>query len=256
MKKYLIIPLLLLVFLTACGGNGEPSENGSGDNSADRKEVFSKFVKIEDVSSYVLTSHGQIRFTTKSNGESETNTYDSVAEFIKEPRTYHFVWDDNSEGTKEEYVTEDNVIYQRTGDGDWSRREMDASEAEFMEKPVFSSSKDVNGNSLIELLGDYFELRETEDLYIAELSSTPENIQEIEDIIWGQSDEYSMYRGLNSLNAKLTYQKDSYYPESFELEFNFTDEETGNELSIKQKGNYEKINELEKIEIPEEVENI
>lgn len=89
---------------------------------------------------------------------------------------------------------------------------------------------------------------------MAELKSTPQNIDEIKNIIFEDKDA-PFYKELESIEAKFIFDRETNYPKSFEWELKFTDE-NGNSKTIRESGNYEKVNELKEIELPEEIKNL
>lgn len=130
---------------------------------------------------------------------------------------------------------------------------MESSQEESMN---FVSTYEINPNSLLDSLEDYFTLTESGDVYTIELISNSENIDEIKNILSDNSKNNSIYGELTSLKVVMSFQKDNYYPVSFDLDSTFLNKDNDNETEIKQTGKYEEVNKLKNIEIPEELKKL
>lgn len=53
MKKYLILPLILWIFLMGCS-QGTKSNSSEDTEAVDKKEIFSKLLREKDLMSYVV----------------------------------------------------------------------------------------------------------------------------------------------------------------------------------------------------------
>lgn len=258
MKKYLIIPLVLALFFTGCEQKTKNDGRGSSDGILDKTEILSKCLQEKDLASYVLHVHFEESSGTESEGERETNLYDGVLEKIKEPMVYHWKWEDKRGiGTKETegYVLGD-VRFYKDNNGEWTKKVLEEVGNNGQEPPTFEASVEFNPDSILESLGSYFEVTEKGDTYVASLESSSENIDEIRGILFEKSKDHSFFGELTSLKAQVVFEKDTGYPVSFESKGRFSKAEDAGTVEIRESGNYEKVNELEKIELPDELKNL
>lgn len=253
MKKYLIILLILVISLIGCGKN-ERNSNEMVKGLTNKKEIFSKFLKEKDLSSYEGT------FSTKLSDKKGIYVLDGFVEMIKNPMTYHLEWKEKSGSTVtegEDYLINGKVRFNRRDNGKWEKENLNESMKNTQEEEkTFVSSTDINPDVILESLVDYFKITESGKIYIVELNSTSENIDEIKNILFDQPETYFSYGELTSLKLNMTFQKDNYYPVSFELKSTFFNKDNDNNIEVKQTGSYEKVNKLKNIEIPEELKSL
>ncbi len=124
------------------------------------------------------------------------------------------------------------------------------------EEDYFISETIISSNNILESLENYCELMESEDTYVVELESGPDDINEIKNILFGREECNSSFEELTSLKARYYFKKDNYYPISFKWEAKFLNKDNNEVTEIKQTGSYEKVNILESVEIPEEIKSL
>lgn len=263
MKKYLkilILPLILLISLTGCGKSENKDTAQIENDLINKKEIFSKCLKEKDLSSYILKVNFEETLISKSNDKKEMNVSEGKVEMTKDPMTYHSKWKDDNGGNvtgTEEYVFDGKVKYYRKENGEWIKQDIgEKIESSQEESMNFVSTYEINPNSLLDSLEDYFTLTESGDVYTVELISNSENIDEIKNILSDNSKNNSIYGELTSLKVVMSFQKDNYYPVSFDLDSTFLNKDNDNETEIKQTGKYEEVNKLKNIEIPEELKKL
>lgn len=241
LRSFLLV-LIIAVIATGCSKTNDAKKE---TKDFDKEKAFSEIVEEKDLKSYILNSE----MTSKS--EEDDYTSNGTLEIIKDPMTYH------STGTSvygdkklefEEYVT-DGFRYRKNEDGQWTKENFDKEG-----KATFVSKNNINEDSILKPLKQYYVVSETDTDIVAELKSTPQNIDEIKNILFDDKDA-PFYGELESIEAKFIFDRETNYPKSFEWELKFTDE-NGNTKTIRESGSYEKVNELKEIELPEEIKNL
>ena len=239
MKKYLLILCLLALLLGGCGNQEKTKED----------PVFSHFLSQEDLTSYVLKSKGQVSFLG-----SPKEDFTGLLERTKDPDLSHSIWEGLEEGKKvtvESYQV-DKVLYSRENGKSWQKFSLE-DEAQGKEKTSFVGQTILSPDKVLKNLKDYYTVQEEDGTYVASLESSPETLGEIQDILFGKGGKDPVFGDLTSFKAKFSFEKETYYPLSFFWEANFLspDKKT---TTINQEGTYEKVNALEKINLPEEIQ--
>ena len=255
MKKYLIIPLIAVMLLMGCEQKNKSQTADANETQPVKSEVFSKCLKEKDLDSYVLKVNGEE--IIKTEDKSKTDTFEGTVEMIKEPLTYYAKWQnkDDEETHENQLYVKDDVRYLKDSSGKWTKETVTDEKNSDEEKAVFMNTGEINPNTLLEKLENYFELTESEDSYIAKLQSNSDNIGEINNILFKKSEGKQAFGELTSLKVELIYEKDTFYPVSFKIEISF-ENENKETTEIKEAGNYEKVNKLDSIETPEEIKNL
>lgn len=242
--KSLLLVLILAVITTGCSKTNDAKKE---TKDFDKEKAFSEIVEEKDLNSYILNSE----ITSKSEKYGDEYTSNGTLEIIKDPMTYHSTGtsvDGDKKLELEEYVT-DGFRYRKNESGQWTKENFDKEG-----KATFVSKNNINGDSILKPLKQYYVMSETDTDIVAELKSTPENLDEIKNILFDDKDA-PFYGELESIEAKFIFDRKTNYPKSFEWELKFVDENK-NVKTIRQSGSYEKVNELEKIEIPEELKSL
>lgn len=243
LKSFLLV-LILAIITTGCSKTNDAKKE---TKDFDKEKAFSEIVEEKDLNSYILNSE----ITSKSEKYGDEYTSNGILEIIKDPMTYHSTGtsvDGDKKLEFEEYVT-DGFRYRKNESGQWTKENFDKEG-----KATFVSKNNINGDSILKPLKQYYVMSETDKDILAELKSTPQNIDEIKNIIFDDKDA-PFYGELESIEAKFIFDRETNYPKSFEWELKFTDE-NGNSKTIRESGNYEKVNELKEIELPEEIKNL
>jgi hypothetical protein len=129
------------------------------------------------------------------------------------------------------------------------------------------SAQEQTPGSQLESLKDYiddFNLETKDSNYILTLTSEGENVQKLfeeamkETMPEGQIPE-EMMKGLtvNKLSYKFVIDKESYYPQTMDIEMYYTFDQNGQQMEIQQNinGQYSKFNEVGEITIPQDVKD-
>ncbi|WP_308552389.1 DUF6612 family protein [uncultured Peptoniphilus sp.] len=243
LKSFLLV-LILAIIATGCSKANDAKKE---TKDFDKEKAFSEIVEEKDLNSYILNSE----ITSKSEKYGDEYTSNGTLVIIKDPMTYHSTGtsvDGDKKREFEEYVT-DGFRYRKNEDGQWTKENFDKEG-----KATFVSKNNINGDSILKPLKQYYVVSETDTDIVAELKSTPQNIDEIKNILFDDKDA-PFYGELESIEAKFIFDRETNYPKSFEWELKFTDENEKTK-TIRESGSYEKVNELKEIELPEEIKNL
>lgn len=243
LKSFLLV-LILAIITTGCSKTNDAKKE---TKDFDKEKAFSEIVEEKDLKSYILNSE----ITSKSEKDGDEYTSNGTLEIIKDPMTYHSTGtsvDGDKKLEFEEYVT-DGFRYRKNENGEWTKEKLGGEG-----KATFVSKNNINEDSILKPLKKYYVMSETDTDIVAELKSTPQNIDEIKNIIFEDKDA-PFYKELESIEAKFIFDRETNYPKSFEWELKFTDE-NGKTKTIRESGSYEKVNELKEIELPEEIKNL
>lgn len=249
MKKYLISLFVITILLVGCSKTNDAKIE---TKDLDKDKAFDELIEEKDLKSYVLNSDLDVK--SEVDPEKENYIYSGNLELIKDPLAYHSTWtsvDGKEKMESEEYVT-DGFRYRKDENGTWTK---EAAEGENTEEiAAFVSKNNINGDSILKPLKQYYVMSETDTDIVAELKSSPENIDEIKSILFEDKDS-PFYKELESIEATFIFDRKTNYPKSFEWELKFVNEDK-KVKTIKQSGSYERVNELEKIELPEELKSL
>ena len=243
LKSFLLV-LIIAVIATGCS---KKSDDMKETKDFDKEKAFNEIVEEKDLKSYILNSE----MTSKSEKDGDEYTSNGTLEIIKDPMSYHSTGtsvDGDKKLEFEEYVA-DGFRYRKNESGPWTKENFDKEG-----KATFVSKNNINGDSILKPLKQYYVMSETDTDVVAELKSTPENLDEIKNILFDDKDA-PFYGELESIEAKFIFDRKTKYPKSFEWELKFTDE-NGKTKTIRESGSYEKVNELKEIELPEEIKNL
>lgn len=257
MKKYLMVTLIVVMFLIGCS-QGTKSNLSEDSEAVNKKEVFAKLLREKDLMSYVVKTKSEATFNAQSDEKKEVTNSNGTVEMIREPKIYHAKWEGISDNTKNEsevYIIDKENFY-RENKWEWNKKTIDDMNDNKEDIPTFVAKTTFDSNSILENLESYYEIVESQDIYILKLESNSDNISEIENILFGKDESNSFIGELTSIRAEFSFEKDTYQPISFEWEARFLNKENDEVTQLKQSGNYEKINQLEKIEVPEEIKNL
>lgn len=257
MKKYLILPLILWIFLMGCS-QGTKSNSSEDTEAVDKKEVFSKLLREKDLMSYVVKTQNEATFNAQSEEKREVTNSNGTVEMIREPKIYHAKWEGISDNTKNEsevYIIDKENFY-RENKGEWNKKTIDDMNGNKEDIPTFVAKTTFDSNSILENLESYYEIVESRDVYILKLESNSDNISEIKNILFGKDESNSFIGELTSIKAEFSFEKDTYYPISYDWKASFLNKGNDEVTQINQSGKYEDINTVEEIKIPEEIKNL
>ena len=218
-----------------------------------KEELFNKLTEEGSLDSYKIeTTTQQISKANSSNPE-EVNGTEGYVEFNREANIYHSLYtisDPSVDQMEMESYQVDNLMVYRKDDSGWVKTQMTDGE------DVYNiSDTDKNSNKIFKELEEYYELIENSDDYTIELESNPENINEMKDIILGDTSGQVFVGELTSIKSWHKFHKDNLYPISYEFELEFTDE-NGDVMLYKHTAEYKEINEIKEINIPDEVKTL
>lgn len=284
--KFLILALVLSI-VTACSGNSTPtketsevtanetenietkeenkedeiseeeskSDNPQVDNEEEseglsKEELFNKLSEEASLDSYKIDTTQQIAKANSDNPE-EVNGTEGYVEFNREANIYHSlytIYDASVDQMEMESYQVDNLMVYRKDDSGWVKTLM----TDDGEDVYNVSDTDKNSNRVFKELEEYYELSENSDDYTLELESNPENINEMKDIILGDTSGQVYVGELTSVKSWHKFRKDNLYPISYDFEIEFTDE-NGDVRLYNYTSEYKEINEIDEINVPDEV---
>ena len=284
--KFLILALVLSI-VTACSGNSTPTketsevtanetenietkeenkeddiseeeskaDNPQVDNEEEpeglsKEELFNKLSEEASLDSYKIDTTQQIAKANSDNPE-EVNGTEGYVEFNKEANIYHSlytIYDASVDQMEMESYQVDNLMVYRKDDSGWVKTLM----TDDGEDVYNVSDTDKNSNRVFKELEEYYELSENSDDYTLELESNPENINEMKDIILGDTSGQVYVGELTSVKSWHKFRKDNLYPISYDFEIEFTDE-NGDVRLYNYTSEYKEINEIDEINVPDEV---
>ena len=287
-KGKILILALVLSILTACSGNSTPTketsevtaneteniknneenkedeiseeelktDNPQVDNEEEpevlsKEELFNKLSEEASLDSYKIDTTAKQIAKANSDNPEEINGTEGYVEFNREANIYHSLYtiSDPSVGQMEmESYQVDNLMVYRKDDSGWVKTPM----TEDGEDVYNLSDTDTNSNRIFKELEEYYELSENSDDYTLKLESTPENINEMKDIILGDTSEQVFVGELTSIKSWHKFRKDNLYPISYDFEIEFTDE-NGDVRLYNYTSEYKEINEIDEINVPDEV---
>ena len=287
-KGKILILALTLSILTACSGNSTPTketsevtanetenietneenkeddiseeeskaDNPQVDNEEEpqglsKEELFNKLSEEASLDSYKIDTTAKQIAKANSDNPEEINGTEGYVEFNREANIYHSLYtiSDPSVGQMEmESYQVDNLMVYRKDDSGWVKTPM----TEDGEDVYNLSDTDTNSNRIFKELEEYYELSENSDDYTLKLESTPENINEMKDIILGDTSEQVFVGELTSIKSWHKFRKDNLYPISYDFELEFTDE-NGDVRLYNYTSEYKEINEIDEINVPDEV---
>ncbi|MBL7576275.1 hypothetical protein SAMN00017477_1328 [Peptoniphilus asaccharolyticus DSM 20463] len=254
MKRYLIVPLIVVMLLIGCSQNTKNNSDTTLE-ATNKKEIFSKLLREKDLMSYVVKTHSEVTFNAQSDEEKEITVSNGIVEVIKEPNLYHAKWEETNENAKnesEEYIIGKERFY-RDNKNEWSKQLIEDTKSEG--ETTFVPKTKIDSSDILDKLEDFYEITESKGTYILKLESNSNNIIEIKNILFGKAEGNSFLGDLKSLKAEFYFEKDTYNPVSFDWEISLLNKE--NEVTeTRKQGTYEKVNQLESIEIPEEIKNL
>lgn len=236
-----------------------PENEPDTTEKAEEKESLNNgelidMITSSDMDSYKLYIEGKTEQVTANADPIETDSYDSQVEFTKYPRAYHTFHHINMPEAEIdiEYYSDGETLFYRQDEGGW----MEIPYEEGTDQLEADAKEQSDAN--LKALAEYYTVTETDSSYIVELVSTPENIDAIQAILSDKAtildtNEYVDLAGqLTHIRYRNEYSKDGYYPMTFESETEFTND-NGDITRISQNGEFTEVNQIDKIEIPEEV---
>lgn len=290
-KGNLLFLALVLSILTACNGNsGSPREtsevtanereniknneaNQEDQTSEDesktdnpqvddkenpenlsKEELFNKLSEEASLDSYKIDTTTQQIAKANSDNPEEVNGTEGYVEFNKESNIYHSlytIYDPSVDQIETESYEVDNIMVYRKDDSGWVKTPI----TDDGEDVYNISDTDKNSNRVFKELEEYYELSENSDDYTLELESNPENINEMKDIILGDTSGQVFVGELTAIKSWHKFRKDNLYPISYDFNLEFT-EENGEIILYKSTAEYKEINEVDEINVPDEVKTL
>lgn len=217
------------------------------ENKISKEELFSKLDELPDLESYKIeTNVEKIAKANSDNPEVISNTIAKL-EFMKDPYIYHALYQihDPAVGEMETETYQNGAIAVTRQDANgWMKTEI----------PEDESNANSNGqnNTIVRELDDYYTVSETDDYYIIGLETTPENLNEIKDLIMEGGYEQIFDGELTTIRIIHKYDKKNLYPISFDLEAESINE-AGDLTLYKNNDIYKEVNAVDEIIIPDEV---
>ena len=214
------------------------------EENISNEDLFNKLEKQDNINSYKL------EITTKQindvGSEKETiNVSKGFVDYVKDPEMYHALYDleDISFGKMEtEYYKIDGKMFIRTGDSGWSRVEEDES----------NNYSDFNNDKLAKDLEKYYQVEEDDKYITLKLESTDKNVEDIRDIIYGDTGNQIFIGQIDLIKMIYKFDKKTLHPVSYQTQMDYETEENG-KVSYQESSTYTKVNEIKEIEVSDEI---
>ena len=237
--------------------SGEKNDNKAEDTDEDNKteskeakeeklskeELFSKLNELTSLESYKIETRSEKIAKANSDNPEVISYTDAKLEYIKEPHIYHSLYQihDSAVGEMEtESYQNGKVAVTRQDASAWMRTEIPENEA-----------NDEN-NIIVNELDDYYTVSETDDYYLIEIETSPDNLEEIKDLIMGDEFEQIFDGELKTIRINHKFDKINLYPISYSLEAESINE-NGDLTLYKNNDVYKDVNAVKEIPIPDEV---
>lgn len=208
-----------------------------------KEELFSKLNELPSLESYKIETRSEKIAKANSDTPEVISYTDAKLEYIKEPHIYHSLYQihDPAVGEMEtESYQNGKVAVTRQDASAWMRTEIPENEA-----------NDEN-NIIVNELDDYYTVSETDDYYLIEIETSPDNLEEIKDMIMGDEFEQIFDGELTTIRISHKFDKKTLYPISYSLEAESINE-NGDLTLYKNNDVYKDVNAVEEIPIPDEV---
>lgn len=219
------------------------SESKEEGEKLSKEELFSKLNELPSLESYKIETTAEKIAKANSDNPEIINSTDAKLEYIKEPHIYHALYEihDPAVGEMEtETYQNGKVAVTRQDASGWMKTEIPENEA-----------NDEN-NIIVSELDDYYTVSETDDYYLIEIETTPDNLEEIKDLIMGDEFEQIFDGELTTIRINHKFDKETLYPISYALEAESINE-NGDLTLYKNSDVYKEVNAVEEIPIPDEV---
>ena len=223
--------------------NETESKETKEEEKLSKEELFSKLNELPSLESYKIETTAEKIAKANSDNPEIINSTDAKLEYIKEPHIYHALYKihDPAVGEMEtESYQNGKVAVTRQAASGWMRTEIPENEA-----------NDEN-NIIVNELDDYYTVSETDDYYLIEIETTPDNLEEIKDLIMGDEFEQIFDGELTTIRISHIFDKETLYPSSYALEAESINE-NGDLTLYKNSDVYKEVNAVEEIPIPDEV---
>ena len=223
--------------------NETESKETKEEEKLSKEELFSKLNELPSLESYKIETTAEKIAKANSDNPEIINSTDAKLEYIKEPHIYHALYEihDPAVGEMEtETYQNGKVAVTRQDASGWMKTEIPENEA-----------NDEN-NIIVNELDDYYTVSETDEYYIIEIETTPDNLEEIKDLIMGDEFEQIFDGELTTIRINHKFDKKTLYPISYALEAESINE-NGDLTLYKNSDVYKEVNSVEEIPIPDEV---
>ena len=223
--------------------NNKTESQEAKEEELSKEELFSKLNELSSLESYKIETRSEKIAKANSDNPEVISYTDAKLEYIKEPHIYHSLYQihDPAVGEMEtESYQNGKVAVTRQDASAWMRTEIPENEA-----------NDEN-NIIVNELDEYYTVSETDDYYLIEIETSPDNLEEIKDLIMGDEFEQIFDGELTTIRINHKFDKKTLYPISYDLEAESINE-NGDITLYKNNDIYKEVNAIEEIPIPDEV---
>lgn len=223
--------------------NETESKETKEEEKLSKEELFSKLNELPSLESYKIETTAEKIAKANSDNPEVISSTDAKLEYIKEPHIYHALYEihDPAVGEMEtETYQNGKVAVTRQDASGWMKTEIPENEA-----------NDEN-NIIVNELDDYYTVSETDEYYIIEIETTPDNLEEIKDLIMGDEFEQIFDGELTTIRINHKFDKETLYPISYALEAESINE-NGDLTLYKNSDVYKEVNSVKEVPIPDEV---
>ncbi|RWZ54850.1 hypothetical protein EQV77_12030 [Halobacillus fulvus] len=262
MKKHMLLllsTLAILLFATAC----------SSSEAEKLDDIYQKAAEAsEELKSFAMTIDSeQIIEMTGAESTDEANPFTGgmpiqttiESEMQTDPVAFYQTIEMMGQ-TMEQYYTPEGLYMTSPLEDGWMK-----APKEFVDQLNTMSAQQQTPADQLDMLKDYvdeFSLETEGSNYILTFTSEGENVQNlIEDSLKETMPEGQMPADImesmtvNKVDYQFVIDQETYYPQTMDVEMDFTVDENGEQMNIKQSlhGEYSRFNEIEEITVPQEI---
>ena len=275
MKSRVLVGMsIVLLLATGCSETKSTNESKSDTTTVitektQEKEASSTTTVLQKASEAgQAMESGQVTIVTdtemKIDEQKQRSQVTTTTQFTRNPllaKTESTMVSNEQEVKTTSYLDEENLYMQMTGSTQWQK--VNLAEQNIDPKQLLSSYSSSDIFQTLQEVQDKITMTEKDDNYLFYFSGKGDEVMALVESILGNSGQNSLSEEEDSeLNFKnFTYQlavsKDDLLPVSFEdnLEYETKSGDTSIKTVQKQEGTFEKINQIEGIVLPEEVQD-
>lgn len=261
---------LLTVVLVGCGKETDTKTSGTSDQKTEQtttsKKLAPKEVLAEAQKNATAIKSGELTTTTAMtmdiSGKQTASTTVNVIQFTSDPfmtKTESTIKSGDTEMKATSYMDKSNMYFQTPGADTWQVQELSALNINVDD--LAGTFSNASTYTSLEDVADSLTAKEAGETYVLEFSGSGD---EITDLVLGileqsgSSDDAASHADsikVNSFTYSCILEKETFLPISFEsqMDYEIASEDDPIKSTQTQSGSYDKINQIDAIELPAEV---